>query len=83
MQSRIEGRDGWVEVTRDGVAVLAKGDDALAERIGAALDASDGDEAADVVTDELSSGGVRRTPDFAVVGQCTWRRSSPRTSSPE
>ena len=49
MQSRIEGRDGWVEVTRDGVAVLAKGDDALAERIGAALDAADGDEAADVV----------------------------------
>lgn len=73
MQSRIEGRDGWVEVTRDGVAVLAKGDDALAERIGAALDAADGDEAADVVTDELSSGGVRRTPDFAVVDHASGR----------
>lgn len=73
MQSRIEGRDGWVEVTRDGVAVLAKGDDALAERIGAALDAADGDELADVVTDELSSGGVRRTPDFAVVDQASGR----------
>lgn len=73
MQSRIEGRDGWVEVTRDGVAVLAKGDAALAERIGAALDAADGDELADVVTDELSSGGVRRTPDFAVVDQASGR----------
>ncbi|MHA7125765.1 FHA domain-containing protein [Janibacter indicus] len=73
MQSRIEGRDGWVEVTRDGVAVLAKGDDALAERIGAALDAADGDELADVVTDELSSGGVRRTPDFAVVDHASGR----------
>lgn len=73
MQSRIEGRDGWIEVTRDGVAVLAKGDDALAERIGAALDAADGDELADVVTDELSSGGVRRTPDFAVVDHASGR----------
>lgn len=73
MQARIEGRDGWIEVVRDGVSVLAKGDPALAERIHAAIDAADGDDLADVVTDELTTGGVRRTPDFALVDQTSGR----------
>lgn len=69
METRIDGRDGWVEVTRAGVHVLAKGDDSLRERLEAAL-AQAGDESpADVVTDELTTGGVRRTPDFAIVAE--------------
>lgn len=73
MQARIEGRDGWVEVIRDGLWVLAKGDRDLAVRVSAALDAAAGatagpaEDLADVVTDELTTGGIRRTPDFAVV----------------
>lgn len=73
MQTRIEGRDGWIEVSRDGISVLAKGDDALAARLDAAIAAADGDDLADVVTDELTSGGVRRTPDFALVDHSTRR----------
>lgn len=73
MQTRIEGHEGWVEVTRDGVSVLAKGDETLVERITAALDAADGDDLADVVVDELSAGGVRRTPDFALVDHASGR----------
>lgn len=73
MQTRIEGHEGWVEVTRDGVSVLAKGDETLVERITAALDAADDDDLADVVVDELSAGGVRRTPDFALVEHASGR----------
>lgn len=73
MQTRIESRDGWIEVSRDGICVLAKGDDALAERLDAAIAAADGDDLADVVTDELTTGGVRRTPDFVLVDHTTQR----------
>ena len=30
MSTRIDGRDGWIEVTRDGLHLLAKGDASLA-----------------------------------------------------
>lgn len=74
METRIDGRDGWVEVTRAGVHVLAKGDDALRERLESALGgAAADDDLPDVVTDELSTGGVRRTPDFAVVDEIARR----------
>ena len=74
METRIDGRDGWVEVTRAGVHVLAKGDDALRERLEAALGgAAADDDLPDVVTDELTTGGVRRTPDFAVVDEIARR----------
>lgn len=74
METRIDGRDGWVEVTRAGVHVLAKGDDALRERLEAALGGASADEnLPDVVTDELTTGGVRRTPDFAVVDEIARR----------
>ncbi|WEV77368.1 FHA domain-containing protein [Janibacter cremeus] len=69
METRTEGRDGWVELTRAGVHVLAKGDDALRDRLTSALDAAGGDTPADVLTDELTSGGVRRAPDFAIVDE--------------
>ena len=37
MSTRIDGRDGWIEVTREGLHLLAKGDASLAERVEAAL----------------------------------------------
>lgn len=68
METRIDGRDGWIEVTRAGVTILTKGDDALRERLESAVGGAAADESlADVVTDELTTGGVRRTPDFAIV----------------
>lgn len=74
METRIDGRDGWVEVTRGGVHVLAKGDDALRERLESALGEAAADESLpDVVTDELTTGGVRRTPDFAIVDEVAGR----------
>lgn len=73
MRTRIEGRDGWVEVVRDGIHLLAKGDASLVERVEAAVAAAEDDDLADVVTDELSAGGVRRTPDFALVDESTAR----------
>lgn len=73
METRTEGRDGWVEFTRAGVHVLAKGDDALRDRLTSALAAAGGDPPADVLTDELTSGGVRRAPDFAIVDETDGR----------
>lgn len=74
METRIDGRDGWIEVTRAGVHVLTKGDDALRERLEAALGGVAADESpVDVVTDELTTGGVRRTPDFAIVDEVAGR----------
>lgn len=73
METRIDGRDGWVEVTHAGVHVLAKGDAALRERLQTALDGAGEDSLADVVTDELTTGGVRRTPDFAIVDETEGR----------
>lgn len=74
MRTRIEGHAGWVEVTRDGLTVLAKGDPDLAARLTTALDsAEEGEELADVVTDELSADGVRRAPDFALVDTAAGR----------
>lgn len=73
MQTRIDGRDGWIEVVRDGIHLLAKGDASLAERIADAVAAAEDDDLADVVTDELSAGGVRRTPDFALVDEASGR----------
>lgn len=67
METRIDGREGWVEVTRAEVHVLAKGDDSLRERLETALDQAGDESPVDVVTDELTTGGVRRTPDFAIV----------------
>lgn len=67
METKIDGREGWVEVTRAGVHVLAKGDDSLRERLESALDQAGDEPAVDVITDELTTGGVRRTPDFAIV----------------
>lgn len=69
MRTRIEGRDGWVEIVRDGVSLLAKGDADLRARLESALDAAVGDDLADVVTDELTTGGVRRAPDFAILDE--------------
>ncbi|WP_435201439.1 FHA domain-containing protein [Janibacter sp. GS2] len=69
METRIEGRDGWIEVTRAGVHVLTKGDDALRERLQAAVGEAGDEGLADVVTDELTTDGVRRTPDFAIVDE--------------
>ena len=73
MSTRIDGRDGWIEVTREGLHLLAKGDASLAERVEAALGSAGGDDLVDVVTDELTSGGVRRTPDFALVDETSGR----------
>lgn len=74
METKIDGRDGWIEVTRAGVSVLTKGDDALRERVESAVGAAAADESlADVVTDELTRGGVRRTPDFAIVDEVAGR----------
>lgn len=73
METRTEGRDGWVEITREGVHVLAKGDDTLRERLTSALAADGDDPRADVLTDELTSGGVRRAPDFAIVDETDQR----------
>lgn len=73
METRTEGRDGWVEITREGVHVLAKGDDGLRERLTSALAADGDDPRADVLTDELTSGGVRRAPDFAIVDESDHR----------
>ena len=73
MSTRIDGRDGWIEVTRDGLHLLAKGDASLAEWVEAALGSAGGDDLVDVVTDELTSGGVRRTPDFALVDETSGR----------
>ena len=67
METRIEGRDGWIEVTPPGVQVLAKGDAALRARLETALAEAGEDDPADVVTDELTIGGVRRTPDFVLL----------------
>ncbi|WP_338749381.1 FHA domain-containing protein [Janibacter alittae] len=69
MEFRAEGRDGWVEFTRAGVHVLAKGDESLGERLAAALAAAGGDSPADVLTDVLTADGVRQTPDFAIVDE--------------
>lgn len=69
MEARIDGRDGWIEVTHGGVHVLAKGDDGLRERLQSALAEAGGEDLADVVTDELTTGGVRRTPDFAILDE--------------
>ncbi len=74
METRIDGRDGWVEVTHGGVHVLAKGDDTLRGRLESALGGAAADESLpDVVTDELTTGGVRRTPDFAIVDEVAGR----------
>ena len=73
MQTRIESREGWIEIARDGIHLLAKGDDSLAARLEAALAGADGDDPTDVVTDELSTGGIRRTPDFALVDETSGR----------
>lgn len=69
METRIESRDGWIEVTHAGVHVLAKGDAALRERLQTAVGEAGEESLADVVTDELTTGGVRRTPDFAIVDE--------------
>lgn len=69
MRTRIDGQDGWIEVIRDGIAILAKGDADLRARLETALDSAEGDDPADVVTDELTTGGVRRTPDFAILDE--------------
>lgn len=73
MEFRTEGHDGWVELTRAGVHVLAKGDDRLRERLASALAAAGGDTPADVLTDVLTDGGVRQTPDFAIVDEADRR----------
>lgn len=73
MQTRIDGRDGWIEVVRDGIHLLAKGDASLAERVTDAVAGAEDDDLADVVTDELSAGGVRRTPDFALIDEASGR----------
>lgn len=69
MQTTTAGGAGWVELTRAGVHILAKGDEQLRDRLTAALDAAGGDPLPDVVTDELTTGGVRRAPDFAIVDE--------------
>ncbi|WP_068249258.1 FHA domain-containing protein [Janibacter corallicola] len=69
METRIEAGVGWIEVTRGGLSVLAKGDDALRDRLISALEAAPEDDPVDVVTDELTTGGVRRAPDFAIADE--------------
>lgn len=69
METRIEAGAGWIEVTRGGLSVLAKGDDALRDRLISALEAAPEDDPVDVVTDELTAGGVRRAPDFAIADE--------------
>ena len=69
MEIRIEAGAGWIEVTRGGLSVLAKGDDALRDRLTSALEAAPEDDPVDVVTDELTTGGVRRAPDFAIADE--------------
>lgn len=73
METRIESRDGWVEVTHAGVHVLTKGDAALRERLQAAVSEAGEESLADVVTDELTASGMRRTPDFAIVDEADGR----------
>ncbi|NYF98251.1 FHA domain-containing protein [Janibacter cremeus] len=73
MEFRTDGHDGWVELTRAGVHVLAKGEDHLRERLASALAAAGGDTPADVLTDVLTDGGVRQTPDFAIVDEAERR----------
>ncbi|GAB3117358.1 hypothetical protein GCM10027055_28680 [Janibacter alkaliphilus] len=58
---------GWVEVAAGDLLLLVRGDDALRERVQGALAAQPGEDPADVVVDELTSAGVRRAPDFALV----------------
>ncbi len=69
MEIRIEAGVGWIEVGRDGLSVVAKGDDALRDRLASALEAAPEDDPVDVVTDELTTGGVRRAPDFAIADE--------------
>ena len=69
MRTNIEGGDGWIEVVRGGLSVLARGDADLRARLETALDAAVDDDLADVATDELTTGGVRRAPDFAIVDE--------------
>lgn len=69
MEIRTDGRAGWIELTHASVHVLAKGEDHLRERLASALAAAGGDTPVDVLTDVLTAGGVRQTPDFAIVDE--------------
>lgn len=73
MRTTIEGATGWVELTRGGLSLLAQGDEALRDRLDAALEAAPEDDPVDVVTDELSVGGVRRAPAFAIFDETAHR----------
>lgn len=73
METRTDGRPGWIEFTRAGVHILAKGDDRLRDRLASAVAAAGGDPLPEVLTDELTVGGMRQAPDFAIVDETDGR----------
>lgn len=73
MEIRTDGRAGWIELTHEGVHLLAKGGDPLRDRLTSALAAAGDDPLPDVLTDELAAGSVRQAPDFAIVDEADGR----------
>lgn len=67
MESTTEPAEGWVELTHEAITLVMKGDETLRARVAAALAEAPDDDPVDVVLDELSSSGIRRTPAFALV----------------
>ena len=67
METRLESRDGWIEVVHADIHVLAKGDTHLRDRLQSALAEAGEEDAIDVLTDALAADGVSRTPAFALV----------------